>query len=191
MTFLNAFGSAADDPAESSALIDYRFAAKALHWLTAGLVFLMIACGLVMTQLGEGPVADFLFGAHKMTGVFILGLVIVRWLNRLVMRLRGRWIAQTGHRRIHSVLYGVIMVVPLLGWAGVSDFGARGVLFGWELPAIWPEGAGYSDGLLLAHAWLAFGLLLLVALHIGLALEDYIMRNGAADLAPEASSASS
>ena len=31
------------------------------------------------------------------------------------------------HRRpvLHWTLYGVVVLVPLLGWAGISDFGAR------------------------------------------------------------------
>jgi cytochrome b561 len=100
------------------------------------------------------------------------------------MRSRGRWVAQTGHRRLHGVLYAAVIAAPLLGWAGVSDFGARSLLFGLELPAIWPEGAGYSNALLTAHAWFAFGLIALVFLHIGMALEDFIMRSGAGDPHP-------
>jgi cytochrome b561 len=182
MTFLgDAFGAGRKDAAEATALIDYRFAAKALHWITAALVFCMIASGVVMTQLGDGPVADLIFNAHKTTGALILVIVVLRWLHRLVMRLRGRWIAQTGHRRIHSVLYAAVVITPLLGWAGVSDFGSRGLLFGLELPAIWPEGAGYSNALFTAHAWFAFALIILVCLHIGLALEDYIMRSAGSE----------
>jgi cytochrome b561 len=66
------------------------------------------------------------------------------------------------------------MLVPLLGWAGISDFGAREIFPGYSLPAIWPEGAGYDELLLRWHAYFAFGLLALVALHIGIAMQDYM-----------------
>ncbi len=38
------------------------------------------------------------------------------------------------------------------------------------------EGTGYAGLLFSAHAWLAFGLIALVAVHIGIALNDYIQR---------------
>jgi cytochrome b561 len=75
---------------------------------------------------------------------------------------------------LHWVLYAVAVLVPLLGWAGISDFGAREIFPGYSLPAIWPEGAGYDELLLQWHAYLAFGLLALVVLHIGVAMQDYM-----------------
>jgi 4-hydroxybenzoate polyprenyltransferase len=42
------------------------------------------------------------------------------------------------------------------------------------LPPIWPEGAGYDMLLLQYHAYFAFALLGLVALHIGIAMQDYM-----------------
>ena len=77
---------------------------------------------------------------------------------------------------LHWLLYAVIILVPLAGWAGISDFGAREIFPGFTLPAIWPERAGYADALFTFHAYLAFGLLALVALHIGIATQDYMMR---------------
>jgi cytochrome b561 len=77
---------------------------------------------------------------------------------------------------LHWLLYAVVILVPLAGWAGISDFGAREILPGVTLPAIWPEHAGYADFLFTFHAYLAFGLLALVALHIGIATQDYMMR---------------
>jgi cytochrome b561 len=65
----------------------------------------------------------------------------------------------------------VVTVVPLLGWAGISDFGAREVAFGIVLPPIWPEGAGYDEILLRVHAYAAFALAL-VTLHVGIAIQD-------------------
>jgi cytochrome b561 len=76
---------------------------------------------------------------------------------------------------LHWTLYGVVLMVPLLGWAGISDFGSREVFPGYSLPAIWPEGAGYDMLLLQWHAYFAFGLLALVALHIGVAIQDYMI----------------
>ena len=82
---------------------------------------------------------------------------------------------------IHWILYGAIILMPLLGWTGISDYGRQSVLgrelfFGYSLPPIWPEGAGYYNILLEAHGYLAFAMLALVAIHIGMAIQDHVMR---------------
>ncbi len=153
--------------------------AKIFHWTTTVLVLAMFVSGIVMTQLGGGWFGDLLFAAHKLFGVCVLLLVVSRLAYRFVSRLRGLWQPQIGNRLIHRMLYGACILVPLLGWAGISDFGARGTLFGLTLPSIWPEGAGYSGALLSAHTWLAFGLIAAVVLHIGMALQDYVLRGAA------------
>lgn len=147
-----------------------------LHWLTAALVLAMFATGIVMKQIGDGPLADTIYTLHKMTGVGLLALALLRLGYRVAMHLAGRWRRGAGSHPVHGVLYGGLILVPLLGWAGVSDYGARAVFFGLTLPSIWPEGAGYAELLFKSHAWLAFSLIALVAVHIGIALNDYIQR---------------
>jgi len=153
----------------------YRMPAKVFHWLTAGLLFGMIVSGVIAKQLDGDPIADMLFSLHKLTGVLTLITVLLRLLYRIV-----GGVPQAGahaHRRpvLHLLLYGVVIVVPLLGWAGVSDFGGGVIVPGYSLPAIWPEGAGYDEWLLRAHAYFAFALLALIALHIGVAIQDYMI----------------
>jgi cytochrome b561 len=152
----------------------YRMPAKVLHWVTAALVFCMFGSGVIAKQLGGGPVANTLMSLHKMTGVAILVLIVTRLVYRWT-RPMAEWRLQA-HRRpvLHWTLYGVAILVPLLGWAGISDFGAREVFGGITLPPIWPEGAGYDMLLLQSHAYFAFALLGLVALHIGIAMQDYM-----------------
>lgn len=147
-----------------------------LHWLTALLVLGMFMTGVMMKQLGDGALANELYTLHKMAGVGLLLLVLLRLVYRVAMHLAGRWRRGAGGHAVHGVLYAGLIVVPLLGWAGISDYGARAVHLGLTLPSIWPEGAGYAGLLFSAHAWLAFGLIALVAVHIGIALNDYIQR---------------
>jgi cytochrome b561 len=151
-------------------------AAKALHWATASVVLVLFVFGILMTQIGGGPVADFLYSSHKLLGVVAIALLLARLLHRAVAAVSGRWSSHSGTRAVHWLIYGLALVVGLLGWAGVSDFGARGIFFGLALPAIWPEGAGYSAWFFPAHAWLAFGLIALVLAHVGLAVNDYVTR---------------
>jgi cytochrome b561 len=158
-------------------VMEYRLPAKVFHWLTAVLVFLMVSSGVIAKQLDGGGVADALMELHKTTGILTLFVVLVRLVYRLASY---DWLGSAGPEKrpiIHWILYAAVVAVPLLGWAGVSDFGARGIAFGYSLPAIWPEGAGYADLLLQLHAYMAFVLLGLVALHIGIAMQDYMTRS--------------
>jgi len=150
----------------------YGMPAKVLHWLTAVLVLAMIACGVIAKQLGEGAVADTLMSLHKLTGVLTLAIVVVRLLYRVFSAVPQWTLQSRRHPALHWTLYAIVITVPLLGWAGISDFGAREVAFGIVLPPIWPEGAGYDEILLRVHAYAAFCLLALVAFHIGAAIQD-------------------
>ncbi len=156
-------------------------AAKVLHWLTAALVLGLFATGVTMKQLGQGPAADLLNLCHKTTGVLLLCLVLVRIGYRLFAQLTARWQKGAASRPVHALLYLALLVVPLLGWAGASGFGSRQLLFGLTLPEIWSPEAGHAELLLLGHAWLAFGMIALVVVHIGLALGDYLVRDDKAD----------
>lgn len=155
----------------------YPIVSRWFHWTTAVFVCVMILCGVTMKQIGDGPIADALFTTHKMLGVGIIALVSMRLAFRLAMMLTGRWRRRTRGQPIHALLYAMLLLVPVLGWAGVSDFGARAVYLGLELPEIWPQGLGYSDLLFAAHGYGAFALMALVILHIGVALGDYVHRN--------------
>ena len=166
--------SAAGDQPRVYTIREYRMPAKVLHWITAVLVFCMFATGVIAKQLSGGAVADTLMSLHKLTGVLTLFVVLLRLVYRMT-RSMPEWRLQA-HRRpvLHWTLYGVVILVPLLGWAGISDFGAREIFPGYSLPAIWPQGAGYDGLLLQYHAYFAFALLALVALHIGVAIQDYM-----------------
>jgi cytochrome b561 len=99
---------------------------------------------------------------------------VIRLLYRLFCALPDMGTQPHRRRFLHWTLYTVVILVPLLGWAGISDFGAREIFPGFSLPAIWPEGLGYDEILLQYHAYFAFVLLALVALHIGVAVHDYM-----------------
>lgn len=173
-----AFPNSGTDMADGPSL---PLAAKVLHWLTAVLVLGLFATGVTMKQLGQGPAADLLYLGHKTAGVLLLCLVLVRIGYRLFAQVTARWQKGAASRPVHALLYLGLLVVPLLGWAGASSYGARELLFGLSLPEIWSPEAGHAELLLTSHAWLAFGLIALVVVHIGLALGDYLVRDPRAD----------
>jgi cytochrome b561 len=154
----------------------YRLPAKVFHWITAVLVLFMVTSGVMMKQLGSGPLADLLFGLHKTTGILTLSVVLLRLLYRVLMPDPGTTHEDYRRPTLHWSLYGALIAMPLLGWAGISAFGSTGILFGITLPSIWPQGSPWADFLLETHAYLAFGMLALVALHIGIAMQDHMTR---------------
>jgi cytochrome b561 len=165
----------ADHDYPAYAIRAYRMPAKVFHWLTAVLVVFMVSSGIIAKQLSDGSVADMLFSLHKLTGALTLLTVLVRLAYRVFGKAPKEEKPQSYRRPIlHWMLYAVVILVPLLGWAGISDFGAREIFLGFSLPAIWPEGAGYDELLLQWHAYFAFALLAFVALHIGVAIRDYM-----------------
>jgi cytochrome b561 len=167
--------------AKAAAASSLPIIAQALHWLTAALVLALFSTGVMMKQLGEGRAADLLYLAHKTAGALLLCLVLVRIGYRLFAHLSGRWQKGAASRPVHALLYLSLLIVPLLGWAGASSFGARQLLFGLALPEIWSPETGHAELLLTIHAWFAFGLVALVVVHIGVALGDYLTRDGKAD----------
>jgi cytochrome b561 len=136
----------------------------------------MVSSAVIAKQLHDGPWSDTLFMLHKTTGLITLTVMLLRLCYRL-LQLRAA-APPTARRRaaLHWTLYGIVILVPLVGWAGISDFGSREIFPGFTVPAIWPEHAGYDNVLFTFHAYLAFSLLALVVLHIGVAMQDYMMR---------------
>ena len=178
MTIASTHGLPTTGDAETQryAIRSYSMPAKVFHWLTVALVVFMVSSAVIAKQLNDGPWSDTLFMLHKMTGVITLCVVLLRLCYRIMQWWTGT--QSTVQRRLvlHWTLYAVVILVPLAGWAGISDFGSREIFPGFTLPPIWPANAGYADFLFTFHAYLAFSLLALVALHIGVAMQDYMMR---------------
>jgi cytochrome b561 len=60
----------------------YTVAARALHWLVAALVLLMIPLGIVIANEWGGPVQTPLYNLHKSIGAVLLPVIAVRLIYR-------------------------------------------------------------------------------------------------------------
>ncbi|MBX9932098.1 MAG: cytochrome b [Methylobacterium sp.] len=160
----------------------YSPAQKLLHWGFALLVFILVPLAIAMTNVGEGPLQNQLYEWHKSFGLVALCLVLARILVRLS---RGAPELEVGiptwQKRAaglsHAALYGLILIVPLLGWAGTSACCAPVKLF-WTIPLTLPISGGMAMGgpILTVHTIAAFALVALVALHVGAALHHHLIR---------------
>jgi cytochrome b561 len=171
-----AYATGADD-----AVPGYSGFAKFLHWLIALCVIAIIPVGIAMPNF-EGPWGDALYNLHKSLGVLILVLMIVR----VAYRLRHGapppepslepW-HRAASNTVHTLLYVLLVVQPILGYLANSAYGATTTFFGFfEIPPIIGKNEPLYGRLALIHRSLGFGIALLVLMHVGAALHHYFLR---------------
>jgi cytochrome b561 len=160
---------------------------RTLHWIIALGVIIMIPVGLYMVRRGAwsdfDALTNTLYSWHKFIGFCILWLVVLRVIVRLI---RGAPPPVPLHPLLkiasgvtHFGLYVLLLLVPILGWTGVSAYGARGTPFGFELPEIIAKNGPLGEAILQYHSWAAILLCLLALMHIGAGLmHRFILKDG-------------
>lgn len=161
----------------------YSATARWAHWLVALLVLAAIPFGVVMADLEPGALQDRLYVLHESFGVTVLGLMILRFGNRL----RGAPVLDPSlprHERIvatsvHHALYLLLLITPIVGWLALSAYGL-GPSFFWlgHLPPLLAKDEPLSKILFGFHQ--AGGLLIgaLALLHIAGALRHASKHDG-------------
>ena len=164
----------------------YSPVARRFHWITVAAVFIMIPLGLGMTYRGNtldiwDGLTNGLYSAHKLLGFLVLWLTAGRLAYRL---LRGAppdeptlaWWQKLGSHLVHWALYGLLLIVPLFGWIGVSLFPALTIFDLFNLPALTGPNEEAAKRVLALHGWLAMLLMLAIAGHIMAALSHHFIR---------------
>lgn len=164
----------------------YSAAARRFHWITVAAVFTMVPLGLTMTYRGNtldlwDGLTNGLYSAHKLLGFLVLWLTAGRLIYRLVKGAPPdeptlEWWQKAASHLVHWALYGLLLVVPLMGWVGVSLFPALTIFDLFDLPALARPDEAAAKRVLNLHGWLAILLALTIALHIAAALYHYFIR---------------
>lgn len=163
----------------------YSPAQKALHWLIAALIVVLVPVGVTMAEiLEDGPIKNSAYELHKSFGLTVFSLAVLRAGIRLV---RGApplvpglpaW-QRAAARASHYALYLLIILVPLSGWTATSVCCAPVNLF-WTVPLTLPlpieGGMEQSEPFFLVHYALAFTLTAIVLVHVGAALHHHFVR---------------
>jgi cytochrome b561 len=147
---------------------------RVLHWLTAVLVFAALFVGFVMVNTVSRHGA--LVMVHKSLGALILLVMVVRVVNRVthhppawpptIGALEGKIVVLS-----EKLLYALLLIQPLVGWAMLSAAGGPVVVLGSvRLPRIAPFDAQLFWILRQAHSVIAYTLMVTIAAHISAVL---------------------
>ena len=156
---------------------------RLLHWTMAAMVLTMLCIGVGMVV----SLANYhvLVSIHRPLGIAILILVVVRFVNRLLnppppfppTMSRAERLAATASE---FTMYGLMFVLPLVGWGMLSAARYPIVLYGpLNLPYILPQNAMLYALLRKGHTILAYVLFLTFIAHFGAILfHTLIVRDG-------------
>jgi cytochrome b561 len=160
-----------------------RFSApsRLLHWLMAAMVLAMLFIGVGMAA-SESSRYQLLVSIHRPLGIAILVLVAIRFANRLVNpppALPGTLppLMRAAALGSHFLLYVLMFIQPLVGWAMLSAARYPIVLYGsLQLPPILPHSLMLYSLLRHLHTWLAYLLFATFLVHLGAALFHFLIR---------------
>lgn len=145
-------------------------------------MFALVPIGLAMAASPTGPGRRALFEWHQSLGAMVWLITLVRlWGRRYLVEAtpeesQFRWqVLLSG--MMHGVLYSLLIVMPLLGYLGASFLRQPATFLGLiAIPAPpLPDWAAAGVGLLAIHRVLAWALLLLLIVHVGIALYHHFV----------------
>jgi cytochrome b561 len=170
-------------PPISSALQRFPGSMRFFHWLVAAVVLTMLGIGLSMVA----SLADYhrLLSIHRPLGILLLILVVLRYVNRRLSTLPPFPDTMSPRERSAAsaselVLYALLFLQPLVGWAMLSAARYPIVMFGSvHLFPILPHSLPLYALLRKAHTVLACLLFLMFLGHFGAVLfHTVVIRDG-------------
>lgn len=159
----------------------YTPTAIGLHWLIAFGILGTFAVGFYMYDLPLSPQKLKIFSWHKWAGVTIFLLVLARIGWRLTHRVPALPEAMPAWQKhaaktSHYLLYLLMVAVPITGWLMSSAKGFQTVYFGvLPIPDLLSKNKELGNLLRIAHEYLNFLMLFIVAGHAAAALKHHLI----------------
>ena len=167
----------------STPRVQFAAFSRLLHWTMAVMILTMLGIGVAMVA----SLANYhvLVSIHRPLGIAILILVVVRFVNRQFTSLPPFPPTMSRSERLAAAvsewaMYGLMFVLPLVGWGMLSAARYPIVLFGpVHLPFILPHDAMLYAVLRKAHTVLAYLFFLTILAHVAAILwHTLIVRDG-------------
>lgn len=163
----------------------YGLIAQALHWIVVVGILLQFIWAWRIEETESIRQQFALVNQHKSIGVTVLLLVLVRMGWRLCNRVppwpesMKLW-ERIAAGLVHWGLYGLMLMIPISGWAYSAAAGYGPEWFGWlELPAIFPVSESLERSMQQVHTWSGRLLLALVLVHVLAALRhQFVLKDG-------------
>lgn len=173
-------------PPATPAVELYSPAARGFHWLTVALLAVQVPVGFYMAYRGNvlnvwDATTNALYSSHKLLGMIVLLVVVARLTYRVVHGApEPEPTIEAWHRVAsafnHVGLYVLLLLVPLLGWIGVSLYPALDIFGLFKLPGLMAPDQKMSEVVFAYHGYAALGLIAFAGVHIGAALYHYVLR---------------
>lgn len=154
--------------------VRYDGVSRFFHWLIAALVVAQFVLGWTMPDVHRDTRPVGLIAWHIVVGTSLLAAMLCRLFWRLTHRPPAIEIARP--LRILSGLtqfglYGLLLLVPLLGWINASSRGWPVTLaYAIRLPGLAATGSSFGHAMGDVHGVLAWVLVALIGLHVAGAL---------------------
>jgi len=148
----------------------------------APMLLAMLFIGIFMAA-SIGPFYHRLVEIHRPLGIAILLLAVLRLANRMISTPPALpadlpLIQQIAAKTSHIILYGLMITMPIVGWAMLSAGDYPIPLWGeaLQLPHILPPNPALWAELRRLHTWLALLLFTTITMHIAAALYHGLIR---------------
>jgi len=162
----------------------YALSMRILHWSMALMMFYVIIVGFLM---GNGFKVGKHYDWHRATGYILFFLVILRLLiyrfttppSPLPKDMSP--LQEKAAHTVHFLLYGSLLVQPILGWYATNAWGVAKIpfFFGLSLPKIAEKNRELGNQLLEYHYYLGLFITALVIIHIVAALmHHFVWKDG-------------
>lgn len=160
----------------------YGLVSQGLHWGMAAGIIALFALGWWMVRLDY---YDYYYtrapALHRSTGMVILFALLLRIAWRLTSIKPARpgltSFELKASRIVHFAFYPLLLCLMLSGYLISTADGRPIDVFGWfELPALM-QNKSLSDAAGPLHRWIAYGLMVLTALHASAAIKHALARH--------------
>lgn len=150
---------------------------KLLHWLMSIMIISLIIVGFIMVNMDKSALKFTIYDTHKLTGLFILLLIVPRLVWRLInttpnLNFVPSWekkAAQTGQ----WLLYGMMFAMPLSGWIMSTAAGYIPSIAGFAIAFPVEKNQDIASIAKTIHATSAWVFAALITMHIFAALKSH------------------